>query len=91
MSESRRDVSALASTRYPPMTRRMAAWLAIAAAPTFATMAIMTTLSTGEGTGAICGSDPSSLAGMTPMYLLMCLFHTSPWLELMGHRWKRAP
>jgi hypothetical protein len=89
MSESCMDGSTLASKRPSPLTRRMAAWLAIAAAPTFAAMAIMTTFATSDSMAAMCGNDPSSLAGMTPMYLLMSLFHSSPWLEMMGLRWKR--
>lgn len=84
------DGSTLASKRPSPLTQRMAAWLTIAAAPTFAAMAISTTFAT-ESMGAICGNAPSSLAGMTSMYLLMSLFHASPWLELMGYRWKREP
>jgi predicted Na+-dependent transporter len=69
----------------------MAAWLAMAAAPMFAAMAIMTASAGGERMAAICGVEASPLAGMIPMYLLMSLFHSSPWLELMGHRWKREP
>jgi predicted Na+-dependent transporter len=84
------DVSAPASKRPFPVTRRMAAWLAVAAAPTFAAMAIMTALAGGESMGAICGVEASPLAGMIPMYLLMSLFHASPWLDLIGHRWKRV-
>ena len=42
-------------------------------------------------TRLVPGNAPLSLAGMNPMYLLMSLFHASPWLELMGHGWKRKP
>jgi hypothetical protein len=89
MSGSCFDVSTLASKSSDPLTRRITAWLAIAAAPTFAAMAIITTFATGESMGTMCGGDHSSLPGMTAMYLLMSLFHASPWLQLMGHRRKR--
>jgi hypothetical protein len=89
MSDSCTDGSMVASKRLYPLTRRIAAWLAIAAAPTFAAMAIITTLPTFESMGMMCGADPSSLAGMAPMYLLMGVFHSAPWLELMGNRLNR--
>jgi hypothetical protein len=89
MSESCIDGSMVAPKQLYPLTRRMAGWPAIAAAPTFAAMAIITTLPTGESTGMVCGADPSSLAGMAPMYLLMGIFHSGPWLELIGNRLNR--
>lgn len=90
MSASCTDGSTPASRDFHPLSRRMAAWLAIAAAPTFAAMAIMTIVTPDTGIDAMCGSDRWSLTGMTPMYLLMCLFHTSPWLQMMNHRWTRG-
>jgi hypothetical protein len=89
MNESYIDGSMVASKRLYPLTRRIAARLAIAAAPTFAAMAIITTLPTGESMGMMCGADPSSLAGMAPMYLLMGVFHSAPWLERIGNRLSR--
>ena len=61
-----------------------AGWLALAAAPTFAVMA----LATGDGMPAICATGPSFLpvGGMTAMYLLMTVFHLSPWLRLASAR-----
>ena len=51
--------------------------LAYAASPVFAVMALLTVL----------GGDPtahaSPLHGMATMYLLMSLFHASPWLKLI--------
>ena len=62
---------------------RAADWLALAAAPTFAAMAVVTVLA-GEGAMAgLCsamGSGP--LSGMVPMYLLMSVFHLGPWIRV---------
>jgi hypothetical protein len=61
----------------------------MAAAPTFAAMAISTTSLSGNGMGMICGVEPSPLAGMASMYLLMSVFHSAPWLKLIGNRLSR--
>jgi hypothetical protein len=63
-------------------------WLCLAAAPTFAIMALLTGV-LGEGTAAILCSaaqDASPLSGMIPMYLLMSAFHSAPWLKLISSR-----
>jgi hypothetical protein len=54
--------------------------LALAAAPTFALMALLA----GHGASPICAAAPGFLPldGMTAMYLLMSLFHLPPWLRL---------
>lgn len=61
----------------------IAGWLHLAAAPTFAVMALLTGL-TGDA-GMICAATPtaSPLSGMTLMYVLMSIFHGMPWLSLM--------
>jgi len=72
--------------------RRLAKWLGLAAAPTFATMALLTGV-LGDGKMAMmCSSahDPSSLGGMVPMYLLMSALHLAPWLKLIANRGGRA-
>ena len=64
-----------------------AGWLGLAAAPTFALMALWTVFFTGEPDMlcmAMQGSFPVS--GMTVMYLLMSAFHVSPWLNLLSSR-----
>ena len=69
---------------------RVAEWLSLAAAPSFAAMALLTGLS-GEGRmAAACGIVPSFLHGMVPMYLLMSGFHSAPWLKLIAERRRRG-
>jgi hypothetical protein len=58
-------------------------WLAMAAAPSFALMAVLSTY--GVADDMICSTHGSSLlGGMVPMYLLMSLFHCGPWLKLLA-------
>jgi hypothetical protein len=63
-------------------------WLCLAAAPTFAVMALLTGVLGGDPTDMFCsaGHGGSSLSGMVPMYLLMSAFHSSPWLKLISSR-----
>jgi hypothetical protein len=65
----------------------MAGWLGLAAAPTFAVMAILSCLSDG-GADMMCSPahDVSALSGMVPMYVLMSAFHVVPWLKLISRR-----
>ena len=58
--------------------RGAADWLSLAAAPTFATMALVTAL--GGAPDMFCAASP--IGGMVPMYLLMSVFHVGPWLRL---------
>ena len=62
-------------------------FLYLAAAPTFAIMALLTCVLGDGSADALCsiaGSSP--LSGMGPMYLLMSAFHTPPWLKLISSR-----
>ena len=59
--------------------------LCLAAAPTFAIMALLTGVFGGESPDAMC-SMASPLGGMVPMYLLMSAFHSAPWLRLISGR-----
>ncbi len=58
-----------------------ARWLSLAAAPTFAVMALIAAVAPAD---MICGAmqGPLSLQGMFPMYALMSAFHLAPWLRL---------
>jgi hypothetical protein len=61
-------------------------WLCLAAAPTFAVMALLTVLSGGPP-DMVCSAVPASpLGGMVPMYWLMSAFHSAPWLKLVLRR-----
>ncbi|MBR1190734.1 hypothetical protein JQ634_00590 [Bradyrhizobium sp. AUGA SZCCT0240] len=62
-----------------------AEFLYLAAAPTFAIMALLTSVLGGGAVEALC-SPASPLSGMVPMYLLMSAFHLAPWLKLISHR-----
>ena len=72
--------------------RDTANWLGLAAAPTFAIMALLTGV-LGDGKMAMMCSTaqvPSSLVGMAPMYWLMSAFHAAPWLKLIAGRRRRT-
>ena len=66
-----------------------AGWISLAAAPTFAAMALLTYVF-GADADMMCSMSP--LSGMVPMYVLMSAFHSAPWLNLIsaallaGHR-----
>ena len=64
----------------------VAGWLSLAAAPTFALMALLTHFGSGP-LEALCSTGTSlHLGGMVPMYLLMSAFHSAPWLKLIAGR-----
>jgi hypothetical protein len=62
-------------------------WLCLAAAPTFAIMALLTS-ALGGPPAMLCSAAPDALplSGMVPMYLLMSVFHSTPWLKLVSKR-----
>ncbi|MGH6909682.1 MAG: hypothetical protein ACREE0_18795 [Phenylobacterium sp.] len=66
-------------------------WLSLAAAPTFAVMALLTAVPGGDALSMVCGPARGvlGLSGMVPMYLLMSAFHSAPWLKLIGARGAR--
>jgi hypothetical protein len=67
--------------------RGAADWLSLAAAPTFAIMALLTAVLGGTPMDALCSAaHDAPLSGMVPMYLLMSAFHLSPWLKLLSSR-----
>ncbi|MBN9216744.1 MAG: hypothetical protein J0I79_02205 [Mesorhizobium sp.] len=76
-----------ASGGMPPETTAplgIADWLCLAAAPTFALMALLSCFEN-SGASMLCmGSSP--LTGMAAMYLLMSAFHLAPWLRVISGR-----
>lgn len=74
----------MAST--PAANQRVTGWLAFAASPSFGLMAWIA--ATHAPPTMLCSSGPNILPidGMTTMYLLMSLFHLSPWLRLASSR-----
>jgi hypothetical protein len=67
----------------------MAGWLGLAAAPTFAWMAGIS--AAGSPDTMMCAAVPAFLPinDMALMYLLMSLFHLSPWLKFLSGRLHR--
>ena len=59
--------------------------LSLAAAPTFAIMALLAEVDGGSISDMLCSAahGASPLSGMVPMYLLMSAFHSAPWLKLI--------
>lgn len=72
--------------------RHLARWLALAATPTFAVMALLTA-ALGDGPAdMLCAAGHGSLlSGMVPMYLLMSAFHSAAWLRLISEAWGKRP
>jgi hypothetical protein len=62
--------------------------LSLAAAPTFAIMALLTGISHGSTPEMLCSAAAGGLplSGMALMYLLMSAFHLGPWLRLISRR-----
>ena len=60
--------------------------LSLAAAPTFAVMALVTGFLGGGAMDALCAAAHGGalLGGMVPMYALMSAFHAGPWLRLIS-------
>jgi hypothetical protein len=65
-------------------------WLCLAAAPTFAAMALLTGVQSSGQPDIFCSAmhGASPLGGMGSMYLLMSAFHLTPWLKLIFGRRK---
>jgi hypothetical protein len=74
--------------RLAPAARGAADWICLAAAPTFAIMALVTGVLGGGPQDMLCAAaqDASPLSGMVPMYMLMSAFHSAPWLKLISGR-----
>jgi len=90
MSEAYSGGSASGAIRHessPVHALGAAGWLSLAAAPTFAIMALLTGLGGGPP-DMLCTAahEASPLSGMVPMYLLMSGFHSASWLKLISSR-----
>jgi hypothetical protein len=80
-----------AAPRWPRPKASADRWLSLAAAPTFAVMALLTSMPGGGPTDILCSAAGGSpLGGMIPMYLLMSAFHSAPWLRLIAKAWRSA-
>jgi uncharacterized membrane protein YeiH len=95
MSEVDTGGSACGTPRYQTgnaAARGAVGWLSLAAAPTFAIMALLTGVSGGGARDMLCaaGQDASPLSGMAAMYWLMSAFHAAPWLKLISSRCSSA-
>jgi hypothetical protein len=67
-------------------TLSIAYWLCLAAAPTFALMALLSCIQGGDAAMLCMGMSTSPLTGMPAMYLLMSAFHLVPWLRVISGR-----
>jgi len=67
---------------------RAANWLGLAAAPTFALMALLSGVVSGGPMDMLCSAahGASPLSGMAMMYGLMSAFHLGPWLNWIARR-----
>lgn len=70
------------------MRIRLVTLLRFAASPTFAIMAIGS--SVGGRADALCAPSGSPLGSMVLMYALMSAFHLSPWLRLFASAHRAA-
>ncbi|WP_191488483.1 hypothetical protein [Pseudomonas sp. FEN] len=66
------------------VTVNIADWLCLAAAPTFASMAVLTAANTDLDMACASMQGPWPLNSMVTMYLIMAAVHLSPWLRLIG-------
>jgi hypothetical protein len=64
---------------------RAADVLCLAATPSFAALALLTTVMDLDPAALLCTSG-SPFGSMELMYLLMSVFHAAPWLRLLSGR-----
>ncbi|WP_095203927.1 hypothetical protein [Mesorhizobium carmichaelinearum] len=77
-------ISTGSATPENTITLGMADWLCLAAAPTFAVMALLSCMQGSDAAMLCMGGSP--LTGMAAMYLLMSAFHLAPWLRVISGR-----
>ena len=63
-------------------------WLSLAAAPTFAAMALATAVQDAAVPAVLCLAmpHPAPWTGMVAMYALMSAFHSAPWWRRLARR-----
>jgi hypothetical protein len=88
MNQSCSGGSDVGATRRNGAALRVADVLALAASPTFALMALLTSVMGGD---TMAMAHASSMSGMVMMYLLMSVFHGGAWLRLTRHHLTGAP
>ncbi|WP_407164845.1 hypothetical protein [Bradyrhizobium sp. ORS 111] len=76
------QTTAIVSARPRRHGEAVARWLSLAAAPTFAIMALLAAAAPSDMLCATVRGE-FSLQGMVPMYALMSAFHLAPWLRLL--------
>jgi hypothetical protein len=87
LSGKKEDAVMIAIPNKGPSTFGAADWLSLAASPTFALMALATRVFGAEAPAMICSmSHAAAMGGMVPMYVLMSVFHSVPWLKLAAKR-----
>lgn len=79
------------SQGHRPSAFHAADWLSLGAAPVFALMAVLTGIHGRSMPDMICSAmpNPLPLGGMVPMYVLMSVFHVTPWLKLIS-KWRSS-
>lgn len=83
-----RPIGTVEQRSFAAITRGAADGLCLAAAPTFAVMALVAGSLDGGTAAMLCPAmhDAWSPNGMVWMYVLMSAFHSAPWLRLMSRR-----
>ena len=91
MSDIHSRTGGVSSENIDASTLGIADRLCLAAAPTFAVMALLTCIVSGDAAMLCLGANASPLTGMAAMYLLMSAFHLAPWLRVISGRSGNSP
>ena len=81
----RADASGLMGGDSKGGTAVLTKWLRLAVAPACVVMALLMGVLDHGLPNALCSTAAGSwLSGMAPMYMLMAIFHSAPWLNLIA-------